>query len=159
MVDSTWNRFNLLLQKGKLDNNNKMKLLLNAGADTFAMDLGCFVRIRECQYEVLESTNLQWKNRVFNTKDTLCKIVIRYKDALATHDLNAESWQARSIRDDFHFGAYIGMPLFIDDKLYGTIFFASKETREKPFTDRELAYLKLLSGSFLVIIKQSFTQV
>ena len=157
MVDSTWNRLSLLLSQGKLNSNNKINFLLNAGVDSFTMEIGCFVRIQAQQYEILESTNAQWKNRVFGVNDTLCKFIINYQDALGAHDLNAESWRKHSIQAPFQFGAYIGAPLFIENRLYGTIFFASKENRDKEFTQHEIAYLKLLSGSFLSIIRQALT--
>lgn len=159
MVDSTWNRLSLLLTQGQLNSNDKTRFLLSAGADSFAMDIGCFVRIRGQQYEIHESTNPQWKNRVFNVSDSLCKFIINYQDALGAHDLNADSWEVHSIKAPFQFGSYIGAPLFIDDNLYGTIFFASKDNREKEFTQRDIAYLKMLSSSFLSIIKQSATHV
>lgn len=155
MVDTTWNRLSLLSKKGALGNENKALFLLNIGMDALSMDVGCFVRIQANQYQVMDSTNTKWKNQSFKLTDTLCQFVVNKQDVLASHNLSAEALQAYHIKAPFDFGAYIGIPLYIQNQLHGTLFFASKKPQKYEFSPNDIGYLKLLSGSFLAIIRQT----
>lgn len=155
MVDTTWNRLRLLSEKGPLDNENKALFLLNIGMDALSMEIGCFVRIQNSQYQVMDSTNTRWKNQSFELTDTLCQFVVNKQDVLANHNLSADTLEMYNIKAPFDFGAYIGIPLYIQNELHGTLFFASKEPQKYEFSTRDIGYLKMLSGSFLALVRQS----
>lgn len=155
MVDSTWNRLQLLSEKGDLNNENKSLFVLNIGVDAFSMDIGCFVRIQNNQYHIVDSTNSRWKNKSFPLEDTICQFVIAKQDVLAEHALSPAKLQKYNVKAPFNFGAYIGIPLYIDGQLHGTLFFASKEAQKYEFSNRDAAYLKMLSGTFLSIIREA----
>ena len=155
MVDSTWNRLQLLSEKGDLGNKDKSLFVLNIGMDAFSMDIGCFVRIQNNHYEIVDSTNPQWKGKSFPIEHTICQFVIAKQDVLAEHNISVEKLNKYNVKAPFNFGAYIGLPLYIDGQLHGTLFFASKEPQKYEFSNRDAGYLKMLSGTFLSLIRES----
>lgn len=152
MVDTTWNRLNLMMQQGELGGNERSQLLLNSGLDAFQMDIACLTRIDDDQITVIFSTIKKWEQSQYHLHESLCQFTIEHRDLIASHNLEDTDWDGYGIIEDLRFGAYIGIPLTIENQIYGTLFFASHEPHARAFTTREEAFLKVIASSFRQII-------
>ncbi|SFL13056.1 PAS domain S-box-containing protein [Halogranum rubrum] len=74
-----------------------------------------------------------------------CRETIEQDDLLTVHDVRATDWERTSADERFGFGSYIGGKLLVDDELYGTLCFASQTPRDRPFTDAQKTFVKLVS--------------
>ncbi|MFB6254063.1 MAG: sensor histidine kinase, partial [Halobacteriaceae archaeon] len=74
-----------------------------------------------------------------------CRKTIEKDDVVAIPDAPAAGWEEDPAYELFDLGCYIGSKITVDGDLYGTVFFATDAPREKPFTDVEKTFIRLMS--------------
>lgn len=73
-----------------------------------------------------------------------CKKVVDAEQALVRQDVEAE---APELADPtWGISSYLGVPVFVDDEVYGTFCFYGVETRSEAFSDWDLTVVELLSN-------------
>lgn len=154
MVNSTWNRLSLMIKNGKIDYKHRGMMLLNTGLDVLDMDLGVVTYVRGNQLLMQYATQSDLQGTRYALDTTLCQFVMDAQDVLAVHNTGGIDWEMYHIAPEFRFGAYISIPIFLEDDVYGTVFFAKENKAQYPFSERDIAYLKMMAGSFRAIILQ-----
>lgn len=154
MVASTWNRLNLMIQQGELGSSERIQLLLNSGLDAFQMDIACLTRLDENCLTIIYSNKSKWQGSQFSMYQTLCQFTIENEDVVADNNLENIDWDDYGIIEGLRFGAYMGLPIYIENQIFGTLFFASHSPRTREFSAREQAYLKIMASSFRNLIHQ-----
>ena len=84
-------------------------------------------------------------NSKFNLKDTLCVQTIESKDIVAIHNVAISNLRDNPAHKIHGVNSYISMPLYVHGNIYGTVSFFDKNTRDKPFEERERSFVRLLS--------------
>lgn len=158
MLDTTWNRLNLMSQNRDLSNEERLHLILNSGCDVLNMSIGILTRIEGDKLAVVFASNNKWRDAQFSLYQTLCQFTVEYGDVIASHNLADTNLDEFGVIEPLQFGAYIGIPIMLDGQLYGTLFFARKKPRYDDFTDREQAFLKILSTSVRNVIQQELVR-
>ena len=69
--------------------------------------------------------------------ETLCEAVIESKNVITFDEADGGDQTQR--------GSYVGFPIWIDNNIYGTVNFSSRETRPQPFGDQDIAFVKLMA--------------
>lgn len=154
MVDTTWNRLSLMIQQGELSSTERIQLLLNSGLDAFHMDVACLTRMDKDCLTVMFSNASKWQGSQFSLYQTLCQFTIEHRDVVADNNLENIDWDDYGIIEGLRFAAYIGVPIYFKNKLYGTLFFASYSSRLNAFIAREEAFIKVMASSFGNLINQ-----
>lgn len=73
-----------------------------------------------------------------------CRCTIEEPDGtFVLDDALAEGWEHDPAYEEFGLGTYIGTTVTVDDELYGTLCFASTESREEPIQSREVELLEM----------------
>lgn len=75
--------------------------------------------------------------------ETVCKRAIETEQALVLNDIEAEAPELADSTYDV--SSYIGVPVFVDGEVYGTLCFYSTNARAEEFTDWNLALVELMS--------------
>ncbi|MGJ3239289.1 MAG: GAF domain-containing protein [Anaerolineae bacterium] len=154
MIDTTWNRLNLMIKRGDLNSTERYRLLLSSGCDGLNLPFGCLTQLREQRLIITHSTQSGWENAEFDLHQTLCQFTLAQGDLITSTDLSEYDWQQHGITPEWHLRTYIGTPVKIQDRVYGTLFFASNDARPQEFSKREQAFLQMMVGSFRALLQQ-----
>src|SRR5687768_7671426 len=80
IVDSQWNRLNLLASRGNLSTVNWLKMMLNIGLDALNMDMGIISRIVGQDYNVQFCTHPRYSGKQFFLTETYCDLTLQHND-------------------------------------------------------------------------------
>ncbi len=143
--------------------DEKLQHLLNVGCDLLDLEIGLISMIKEDKYTVVaisEPHNSLQKGATFKLSDTFCMDTLNAREIVNYHNVHllcAEHPAARR----FQLYSYIGIPLNVDGKVFGTVSFSSATAREQAFKEVELDYVILLTEWIGTEIsrKQAFERV
>lgn len=76
---------------------------------------------------------------------TYCRQTIAQDGLLEIHDALAAGWGDDPAYTTSEIGCYIGTPITVATELYGTVFFAADDPRDKPFTDADRTFVRLMA--------------
>lgn len=85
-------------------------------------------------------------NKVFALSDTFCFKSVIISDATYIDEIEFTEFSNSRFYRDYRFRSYIGVPIYIDNQLYGTIAFFSTHQRFTPFTEQHKKVVKILSN-------------
>ncbi|MCW8108030.1 ATP-binding protein [Alteromonas ponticola] len=126
---------------------DKLKRLLDLGCNLLNMPVGVVSKIENNQYTVIAASAQHDSLKVgaeFVLNSTFCADTIHAKTVVSYYDIN----QIRSnhpVAEFFQLYSYIGIPLTVNGKLFGTVSFLSPTARAHPFIEAEQDYVILLS--------------
>ncbi|GAB3336932.1 hypothetical protein GCM10027429_20820 [Marivirga atlantica] len=81
----------------------------------------------------------------FDLEDTYCDITIKEDDLVAIEDMKASKYKSHTCYEKFNLESYIGIPLYSEGRLLGTVNFSSTKKRNRDFYDSELEFIRLLA--------------
>ncbi len=120
--------------------------LLAFGCQEFKLDLGLLSHIEGINYKIIAAqlpnqTNIQ--GTILNLKQTYCQETIAAAKPISFTHAGNSPWGEHPCYQAFQLEAYMGVPIFVGEKIYGTLCFTSINPRVKPFKalDRELLRL------------------
>lgn len=135
---------------------------LEVGREIFGLSVGIVSKIEGESYQVqtvqseVELLASQWN---WQLKDTYCLEVIEDKRTIAYTSINRKNKIVkRGFFKDLKLCSYIGTPIFVDHKIYGTLSFASLEVRQKSFESHEKEIVELMAQSIGKFIAMHETQ-
>ncbi|MEG4497397.1 EAL domain-containing protein [Microcoleus sp. F10-C6] len=124
---------------------------LKAGCLIFGLSIGLIAQLEEeCLIIRSVRTDLEDFTRglELNLSDTYCGSVIKLKKTIACSHIGGtldngehpayKKWPIKS---------YIGTPIFIDNKIYGTLSFSAPEERKKEFESQAIEIIELMAQS------------
>ena len=138
----------------KLNFQQKVQRLLEMGRQRLGMEVAILSRIQENKYEAIAA--LSPKQRLargaeFDLKDTYCHETLRRKETVLFESLMVSPWppwpwQPGPISDSpLKREAYIGTPVIVSDKIYGTLSFSNSEPLNRPFKSQDKELLNLMA--------------
>jgi PAS domain S-box-containing protein len=142
----------------KLNFDQRLQGLLALGRRQFAMEMGALGRVENNLYEVIAAQTVPkskfplTKGNIWNLEQTYCRVTIGVKEPIAFESASASQWCSYSAYASSRIEAYIGMPVIVDGKVYGTLSFFSLQARHHPFTAGDKELLKLMAqwvGAYL----------
>ena len=157
-VDSTWNRLSLLIRSHGLSDTDRLTMLLNVGLDALDMSVAGICRITHNDNTIYHATRREFVGKTLRLQDTLCSEVIDTQEVVAICNIQTSSWHTHPTYQTFGFESYIGLPLNVMRQPFGTFFFADYQAREKNFSQRDVAFLRLLGGSIAAVIAATMAQ-
>lgn len=127
---------------------DRMDALMRLGCESFHLPAGMLSRLTGKQFEVLyavSEANLPTAGDVCGMKDTYCARVLHAERPLAREHIGETDWREIPIYAAFGLESYIGAPLWVNGRAYGTLCFYSTESREIPFTEADLEFVRLMA--------------
>ncbi|RJX47883.1 PAS domain-containing sensor histidine kinase [Halonotius pteroides] len=128
--------------------NQKVSDLLNLGAAYLDIDIGILSKIDGSEYTV---QNVITPNEeispgdTFDLSDTYCSLVYDADGPVSFHSANDGGIENHPAYAKQGLESYIGAPVFVDDKRYGTLNFSQPEARERAITDAEESFVRIMA--------------
>ena len=85
------------------------------------------------------------KDQSFALDDTYCSLLLNKRDSLAISHMARSRFRDHRCYDLFGLESYLAAPVYVGDKLYGTLNFSSPTPREEPFSDIDETFVTLLA--------------
>ena len=115
------------------------------------LPLGIVSRIQDEVYEVVNvfveelPVPIQ-KGQVFSLGHTYCSITCEAGRAIGMHQVGQSERAAHPCYIDMGLETYIGAPVRVREKVYGTVSFSSPSTRTRPFSQYDLEFIEILAN-------------
>lgn len=138
-----------------IDPKETLRRALAVGRDFLGVDFGIVSRITDEVYEIkVQSSPPDTLNddMEFALGITYCSITLKASDVVAIDDMGNSPYFAHPCFEAFKLSTYIGAPITVDGRLYGTINFSSPATRQLPFGEADIEFVRLLAkwaGAYL----------
>ncbi len=140
-------RLHAITSSQSLKFQQKIRELLEMGAEQFGLPIAILSRIQGERYEVVETVNRNGAIRagdVFELGQTYCSETLKAGGPIYFEKASGSEWRTHTAYQNFQREAYIGVPLILEDKTYGTLNFSDPEPREVAFSANDIEILKLM---------------
>ncbi len=143
-------RFQLLYEFSTNTNlpvSEQLEYALQTTVKVLELDIGIISSIDGDVYQIRhffsESVDLK-KEQVFDFHDTYCSITIEKMDVVAIDEMSNSEYAHHPCWNVFHLEAYIGVPILVKGKVYGTLTFSNVKARKAAFTEEDRDYIRLM---------------
>jgi len=137
-----------VMADGKMTADARLEELLAVGCQTLGLDIGIVSHIDDGEYTVRAvhgpDAGIDTGDR-FETASTYCEEVVGSEGVCSFADAVAEGKETHPAYREFDLESYIGAPLVVDGRRYGTVNFSSSKTRVAPFGELEHTFVELLT--------------
>ncbi len=133
---------------GQLDFDQCLQKLLAMGRRQFGLEIGVLSHVQGDQYEVIATqlpNNIKAKGAIFNLRQTYCHETLQAKNPLCILSAETSEWRNHPSYEAFKLEAYIGAPVVVAGKVYGTLSFSSFMPRQHPFKALDTELLRLMA--------------
>ncbi|WP_020531302.1 PAS domain S-box protein [Flexithrix dorotheae] len=141
---------NATASKGYLEFDQQLEEALQLVCEHFELPLGIISKIEEEDYIVNhfvsnDSRFALEKAQNFPLQDTYCSITYAANDAIAIPYMQKSRYAQHPCYESFKLETYIGMPIFVKGKRYGTVNFSGPDPRKNGFIEEDLEFIRLLA--------------
>ncbi|MCU4675314.1 ATP-binding protein [Catenovulum sp. 2E275] len=139
--------FHNIVTDQALSFDQKSQALLSFGLQVFQLDIGIISQVEDNHYTVIYvacyNQELQ-TGASFPLENTYCVHTLKADKALSFHHAGQSKIATHPCYQNFQLESYIGAPIKIDGKTYGTVNFSSVEP-SLPFTSEHIDYIELFA--------------
>jgi PAS domain S-box-containing protein len=133
--------------------------LLEVGCKIMDMDLGIVSQVQDDHYEVIycftEKFDIE-PGMEFELRNTYCSKVIYNSETVTYNNVGSEpSMRGHPVYEALSLESYIGVPLFVNDKLFGTLNFTSKKIKNPVFNSKDIELIELLASSIERLLERT----
>ncbi|WP_286233428.1 response regulator [Thalassotalea sediminis] len=133
----------------ELSFREKIDELLTLGTRLFNLPIGIVSEIEDEQYTVLHCTSPGDElipGTKFTFADTYCWHTYLANTPKAFHHVGTSEIRHHPCYENFSLESYIGVPIYVEGKRFGTLNFSSPDASAKPFSTRELELIQLIGN-------------
>ncbi|GAC1460215.1 MAG: hypothetical protein NVSMB70_05610 [Chamaesiphon sp.] len=131
-----------------LNFNQHLAALLEMGCQRLNLDVAIISNITDGRFEVIAAQSLDNAinpGDVFKLAETYCIQVLQASEPISFEHAASCEWSNHACYDVFKLEAYIGTPIVVAGKIYGTLSFSSHKPRSKLFKPVDKELLKLMA--------------
>ena len=142
-----------MLTAGKFESFDALiREYLLAGIDVFGLETGIVSEITDDETyrvcDVVSPLDVLHKGQIFDLNDTYCREVVRSNQVLGfPHVGELGFMNCHPVYENLKLEAYLSAPIFVEDKLFGTLNFTSTTVRDRGFSVHEHNLIKLMANS------------
>jgi PAS domain S-box-containing protein len=128
--------------------DEKVQDLLRLGLEAFNLDIGILSNVRAERYIVINAVtadNSIAKHSEFPLGDTYCRHTLSCGNPTSTHHAVHSQWKNHPCYEKFRLEAYIGSPVTVDGKVFGTLNFSSPHPHLNAFDKHDHEFLQLMA--------------
>lgn len=131
---------------------HQINRLLMLGCERFDLNIAMLSRIdiERNQYEIMQSIApdiLPLKDgEIFDYDKTYCALTVSAQEPVGFEHISTSFIKYKDARDYFPVEAYIGTPVFVNSRLYGTLSFSSLTPRHGKFSEIDVDALQLMAA-------------
>lgn len=123
--------------------------ILKLGCELLDLETGIISKVHNNNYTLLylnSPLDILEENSIFELENTYCNAVVEHESCIYYQQVGKiRTMRSHPVYQNLKLESYIGMPLFLDNKLYGTLNFSSQQIKPKAFSWHELELIKLLA--------------
>lgn len=137
-----------IVSQKSFDLNEHLYQALKLTTQLLGMEVGILSSISGDVYTVQESysKNDELENgQTFELGTTYCSITLDENKVVSINDMNESPYNRHPCYEVFQLESYIGVPIYIDDDLYGTLNFSSSKPKDGNFIEADRTLIKLLA--------------
>jgi PAS domain S-box-containing protein len=127
---------------------DKIQALLSLGQRRFGLTMGFIARVHANQWEAIEispeNSGIS-KGAIFDERLTYCHQVVTNRAPLCIEHAGASEWKVHPGYEIAHWETYLGVPIFVDNQVYGTLGFSSLTPRTTPIKRSDMEFLNLMA--------------
>ena len=143
------NSLYLLNADASISLDEKIHNILNKAAHYLSLECGIICKIKEnassVKYFVCPDQYNLNNQLVYNLNETFCSHTVAINSTVAIHDIAKSDLKHLPEHKSLGINCYIGTPLYLHGKIYGTISFSDYKQKLHPFSEQEKSFIKLLS--------------
>ncbi|UZR98691.1 PAS domain-containing hybrid sensor histidine kinase/response regulator [Chondrinema litorale] len=134
-----------------LSYDEQIQIALEKVCNYLQLPLAIMSKITDEDYQVKyiysnkESLNIE-AGTVFPLKDVYCNRVIEKHETIALPYVTHSSFASHPCYEHFSFKSYIGAPVYVNGKVYGTINCSSPEPKQGGFSKYDIQFIKMLAN-------------
>ncbi|XQW85242.1 PAS domain-containing protein [Thalassotalea piscium] len=129
--------------------DEKIQQLLKLGSQVFNLPLAIISEVNGSEYKVLYCQvpdNGISPGDTFDLENTYCVHTLTANEPIAFHHAGQSRIRHHPCYKGFGLESYIGVPLYVDGKCFGTLNFSGPDVGLKPYTERELDLVQLFAN-------------
>jgi PAS domain S-box-containing protein len=129
-----------------LNTKEKIQKLLVMGCRYFDLETGIFARVLGDQYIIEEVYATQRKiqsGTVYKLEETFSNEMLKSAEPLAFEKASGTKWEKHPFYKSTGSEAYLGTPVVVEGKVYGTLTYSSTKPHPQLFTPAEKEFLRL----------------
>jgi PAS domain S-box-containing protein len=122
--------------------------LLKVGCQRLSLEIGIVSHIENNIFEVIATYSLDSgisAGDVFKLEQVYCHDVLQAKEPVSFEHAATCEWGNHTCYEKFKLESYIGTPIYVAGKVYGTLSFSSTQPRQKLFKPVDKELLKLMA--------------
>lgn len=126
----------------------KIHQLLSLGLKTFKLDMGIVSHIHNDVYTVeyiVGPDKAPEPGAKFDFKETYCSQTFLRDGPVGFHHVAHSEIGSHPCYQSFKLEAYLGTPLFVNNRRYGTLNFSSSSPRENVFSENDMSMIQLFA--------------
>ena len=125
--------------------------LLILGLERFNLDIGILSKIEGSTYTILNCVTPEEfdinQGDIFDCSLTYCEITCSaFAPVAISYMKQDEKFSSHPAYSSLGLESYIGIPIFVDDEVVGTLNFSSVDPRDKPFEQTDIDAIKLMAS-------------
>lgn len=149
MKKTDWSALLLrIVSQKQPDLRTQLQNALDWATEALQMELGIISSIEHdiftVQYFSPAKTDLTIGTE-FSLSNTYCSIALNHETVFTVEHMRKSTYASHACYQMFELESYIGKPYLVENSLYGTVNFSSKEPKNEPFTEEEINFVNLLS--------------
>ena len=120
---------------------------LKVGARMLDLDMGIISHIHNEKYTILyfyDAFESLEKGMAFELGKTYCSITLNADDVVTIDHMAESEYKTHPCYKEFQIEAYIGMPILIKNKRFGTVNFTSPHPRRTQFNEFDIDFIRLI---------------
>lgn len=128
--------------------DEQLRRSLMLGASHLGMQFGIISRIRDDAYTVSVQVcpNGEFHDgQELALEQTPCAITLNDGDVVAIQRMSDSAYAQHPAHTEFHLESYIGVPLWVEGDVYGTVSFSSLSARHLTFDAQDKDFMRLLA--------------
>lgn len=138
--------------------NEQLNNALELTTKLLDMEIGIISSISEDSYVVRNFFPIDSglsEGQVFELGNTYCSITLQSEDVVAINHMKESEYERHPCYATFSLESYIGIPILIDEEVYGTINFSSSQPKKEAFGEYDYMMIKLLGEWAAATIKRA----
>lgn len=131
-----------------LDVTERLQQALKLGSEYLGMEIGIVSRIEGNDYTIVAQRNpddLFREGDVLALPETFCSLVLEQRDVLDLQRIGQSEFRHHPAYQKYAIETYVGAPLMVDGRHYGTLSFSSLESERKAIGDIDIEFMRLCS--------------
>lgn len=130
-----------------IEPEEQLRRALTLGASYLGLPMGIISQVNSDDYRVRVQVSppdtLNDEDR-FDVKNTYCEITLKHEDVVAIDHMGESEYRGHPCYKSFQLECYIGVPLYVNGKVYGTLNYSSASPRYHAFDELDKDFIRLL---------------